>query len=793
MKISEAWLRDIVGEKLRTVVVQDVLTQLGLEVEGTEPVCNTDLSGLECCLIKEIKIHPKNKNLKVCFIDTLKQQHIEVVCGADNLAVGAKAIFAPVGAFLKKKPVESKEIAGVISNGFLCSAEELGLEERSEGIILLPKDCQLGEDIEQVLELPDNILDIDLTPNRGDCFSAYGIARELNAFFNSSFEPEFQIGIKGSYSQKKISISIEDEVGCPRYSVSLLDEIDNTVILPIKITERLRRAGIKSINPVVDITNYVMLKTGQPLHSFDSEKIANGSIKVRKAYQSEKLDLLNNETVTLDKDSLVIANDNEPLALAGVMGGLSSAVTIETKSVLLESAYFSPRFIARTARNLNLQTDASTRFERGVDPNLYRKASAEAIRLIIALCGGNLVCEEFVSSDKNVPDRRTVMFRPSKVCKIIGVAIPSADIKRILTNLGFEISFSSDDSWEIKIPSFRFDIEIEMDIVEEIVRFYGLEKVPTVLPSIKLKPRKINHALDVERAIRTALSANGFNEIVSYSFVSKSNAEKFADVETLSLQNPISKEMGIMRPTILSSMFPVILYNVVRQVNQMKLFEIGKVFIHKTESVQESTMLTACAYGKISKRHWCQESRNVDFFDVKGDLTSLFQNCFEISLDFEQKCFPGFHPGQSASVTYQGISVGRIGRLHPNIAKKNDLELPLYFFEVDFSVFSLKNNIEYTPISKYPTISRDISIVVEKKITARTCTDEIKKLGILTLKNLELFDVYEGQGIDPSEKSFSLGLIFQSSKGTLTDKEVDNSVDLILQRLEKVLRARLRD
>ena len=793
MKISEAWLHDLVGHKLKAINIEEVLTQLGLEVDSVEPLRNDSHRDLLCCFIKEIQAHPKSDKLKICLVETTAEKNISVVCGAKNVFAGAKAVLAPVGATLFKNEVVSKNVAGVESQGFLCSAEDLGLEERSEGIILLPQDCSISDDINKVLRLPDNIIDIDLTPNRGDCFSAFGIARELCAFLDSAFNPEYTVPKALRSPERSLSLEIEDKKGCPVYTVAILEGIENNVVLPIDITERLRRAGIQSINPVVDITNYVMLKTGQPLHAFDEIKTSSESIKVRKGRNAEKLKLLNEQEIVLDDDCLVIANDKEAIALAGVMGGLSSGVSSETNKVILESAFFNPVSIAKTARKFNIQTDASTRFERGVDPSLCPHALEEAIALITRCCGGRLIFRKMVSSDAHIPAKRMISFRPIKVKKTLGIEIPEVNMRKILINLGFEIKTLSEDLWEIKVPSFRFDIEIEMDIVEEIIRFFGVDKVPSVLPSIKLSPSGNNKYLDRERKIRTALSASGFNEIVSYSFVSSKFAKLFSEMELIKLKNPISKEMDIMRPTILSSMFPIILYNTSRQIDQMNLFEIGKVFFKKNGNYYENSMLAACRYGNVSRRHWCQEVRDSDFFDVKNDLVSLFSNCFGISLDFIAAKFNGFHPGQSATVNYQGQDVGKIGCLHPNLEKLHDINYPLYFFEINLSLFDFKSRQSFTPTSKYPLVSRDISIVIRSEITAAMCISEIEGLDLPLLKNLELFDVYKGQGIDPSKKSFSLGLIFQSSVGTLTDKEVDDSVDLIVNRLHDVFEAQLRE
>lgn len=793
MKISEAWLYDLVGKKLKAINVGEVLTQLGLEVDSTEPLRNDSHRNLVCCFIKEVQAHPKSDKLKICLVETAREKNASVVCGAKNVFAGAKAVFAPVGATLFKNKVASKNIAGVKSQGFLCSAEDLGFEERSDGIILLPQDSSINDDINDLLKLPDNIIDIDLTPNRGDCFSAFGIARELCAFLDSSFNPEYAEAKALRNPKRSLALEIEDKKGCPIYTAAILEGIENHAVLPINITERLRRAGIQSINPVVDITNYVMLKTGQPLHAFDEIKTSSKRIKVRRGRDTEKLKLLNEQEIVLDDDCLVIANDKEAIALAGVMGGISTGVSSGTNSVILESAFFNPISIAKTARKFNIQTDASTRFERGVDPSLCPDALEEAIALITKYCGGRLVFRKVVSSDTHIPPKQRIKFRPIKVYKTLGIEIPRANIKKILINLGFEIRIISEDLWEIEVPSFRFDIEIEMDVVEEVIRFFGVDKVPSILPSITLSPSDNNKYIDRERKIRTALSATGFNEIVSYSFVSSKFANVFSEMELIKLKNPISKEMDIMRPTILSSMFPVILHNKSRQIEQMNLFEIGKVFFKKEGKHYENSMLAACRYGTVSRRHWCQEARDSDFFDVKNDLVSLFSNCFGISFDFMAAKFNGFHPGQSAKVNYQGRSVGKIGCLHPNLEKFYDINYPLYFFEIDLSLFDLRSCQGFTPTSKYPSVSRDISIVIRAEITAAMCTNEIEELNLPLLKNLELFDVYKGQGIDPSKKSFSLGLIFQSSVGTLTDKEVDDSVDLIVTRLHDVFGAQLRE
>ena len=795
MKISEQWLREWVNPDIDTQQLAEQLTMAGLAVEEIVSA-SPGFSGVVTARVDAVEKHPDADKLKVCHVNTGSGQNLVIVCGADNVRVGLYVALAAVGAVLPGNiTIKASDLKGISSEGMLCSARELGLAEESEGLMELPNDLGLGEDLQEILSLDDQIIDLSITPNRGDCLSISGVARELSVINNCEIKANLTeaMGQTNQQTSKQArDVVVDEPAACPRYVGQVIEEVDVSGLSPLWLTEKLRRCGLRSINPVVDIINFVMLELGQPMHAFDNDKL-QGAICIRYAKPGEKFELLDGQECALSTETLTIADDRGVLAMAGIMGGQQSAVTEESANIFLESAFFSPRKILGKARQYGLHTDSSHRFERGVDFEIQKKAIERAGQLIVDICGGKPgPIVEKVSED-DLPELKQVKLRRGQVERLLGIPFADEDIERILSSLGLQLE-SDEDGWLVTAPSFRFDIEIEADLIEEIARIYGYNNIKTQLPLTHLQLNKDNELHSHTKKMRQLLVNRGFQEVITYSFVDAEMQELLnPGVRALPLANPIASELSVMRTSLLPGLLGALRFNQKRQQQRIRLFETGLIF-QNDNNLSQIPAFAGVITGNINKNHWDIKDRSCDLFDLKKDVEALFElNGDEIGVSFSQVEHSALHPGQSAKIIYENQQVGFIGALHPSIQKGLGLRKEVFVFELELRSISRQIAAKYKKISKYPWIRRDLSITVAEEITIAEIMTLIGKTASDVLYNLELFDVYRGEAIDLGKKSLALGLTFQRTSSTLTDDEVESVVGRILENLRKEFGALLRE
>jgi len=791
MNVSEQWLREWVDVDCDTQQLSEQLTMAGLEVEGIEPA-SPGFSGVITARIETVEKHPEADKLKICQVSTGSGQDLKIVCGASNVRAGLYVALAPVGAVLPGNvTINASELKGVISEGTLCSAQELGLSEESDGLMELPDDLVLGEELKDVLSLDDQIIELSLTPNRGDCLSISGVAREISVINNSEFKFKV-IKALDQISEQSRDVVINEPVACPRYVGQIIENVDISRPTPLWLSEKLRRCGLRSINPAVDITNFVMLELGQPMHAFDNDKLL-GAIHVRYASADEKLELLDGQECVLSTDILVIADDNGVLAMAGIMGGLASAATENTSNIFLESAFFDPHAILGKARRYGLHTDSSHRFERGVDFQIQKQAIDRAAQLIVEICGGQPgpIIEKL--SDDDLPELKQVSLRRGQIERLLGIKLADEDVLRIFSRLGMLIEVN-DGGWLVTAPSFRFDIEIEADLIEEIARIYGYNNIKTQSPVARIQLHKDNELQTHIKKMRQLLVDRGYQEAITYSFVDARILEILnPGVKALPLANPIASELSVMRTSLLPGLVGALLYNQKRQQARIRLFETGLIF-KNNDDLSQIPAIAGIITGNIDKNQWDIKDRTSDLFDIKKDVEALFElNAYKIVVDFSFFEHPALHPGQSAKIVYNNQQVGFIGALHPSVQKAMGLTKEAFVFELEFSNISKQIIAKYGIISKYPSVRRDLSITVAEEISITEIMDLIRKTTPDVLYNLELFDVYRGEAIDLEKKSLAFGLTFQRISSTLADDEVESAVESILENLRKEFGALLRE
>jgi phenylalanyl-tRNA synthetase beta chain len=792
MNISEQWLREWVDVECNTQQLTEQLTMAGLEVEGVIPA-SPEFTGVITARVDSVEQHPDAEKLKICQVSTSSTQSLKIVCGAKNVRAGLYVALAPVGAVLPGNVIiMASELKGVLSEGMLCSAEELGLTEEADGLMELPGDLELGEDLKNVLSLDDKIIELSLTPNRGDCLSISGVAREL-AVINDCDLIQFAVSdIHTLSSQQSRDVIISETAACPRYVGRVVEGIDASKPSPLWLTEKLRRCGLRSIHPVVDITNFVMLELGQPMHAFDNDKL-QGAVCVRYAKVDEKVDLLNGQEYVLSADTLTIADDDGVLALAGIMGGLKSSVTESSTNIFLESAFFAPRAITGKARQYGLHTDSSHRFERGVDFEIQKKAIVRATQLIIDICGGKPgEIVEKVSKD-TLPELKTVKLRRGQIERLLGITLAEEDIVRILSKLGMQIE-ADGEGWLVTAPSFRFDIEIEADLIEEIARVYGYNNIKTQLPLTHLQLNKENEGHNHLKKIRELLVGRDFQEVISYSFVDAKVLEILnPGVPALALANPIASELSVMRTSLLPGLVGALLYNQKRQQTRIRLFETGLIF-KNSQKLTQTSAIAGIITGNINNNQWAEKDRLSDLFDLKKDVESIFDlNGYKTEVNFSFIEHPALHPGQSSKIIFNNQEVGFFGALHPSVQKVLGLGKEAFVFEIELENISEQIAAKYKKISKFPSVRRDISIIVEEEVRISEIMHLISKTASDVLYNLELFDVYRGEAIDLGKKSLALGLTFQRTSSTLTDDEVELAVVTIMENLRIEFGALLRE
>ena len=794
MRISENWLREWVNPDVDTQQLADTLTMAGLEVDSIEPAA-AKFSGVVAARVLEVEAHPDAEKLHVCQVDDGKGDVCKVICGAKNVRKGLKVAFAKVGAILPDDfKIEPKKLRGVQSNGMLCSASELGLAESAEGIMELPDDVELGVDVYSSFALDDHVIDIDLTPNRSDCLSIQGVAREVSALLNQPLQKNFDIAEVKHSIQSNFPISIQASHECPRYIGRVIEGVSGNIQSPLWLQEKLRRSDIRSINAITDITNFVMLEIGQPMHAFDLDKL-NNEIVIRKAKSSEQLELLDGQKIELSADELVIADAKYPIALAGVMGGLATSIQSDTKKIFLESAHFKPEVIAGKARRHGLNTDSSHRFERGVDPELAANAIERATQLILDIVGGDagpISVEEDLTS---LPKLTAIILQHSKVESLLGIQLSITEVQSLLQRLHCEVNIEG-NNLEVIPPAYRFDLAIDVDLIEEVARLVGYENIPADVKALAINTTSIDDNKCQLGLMKEALVLRNYHEVITFSFVDKDIDELLnPELAGKQLANPISQDLAIMRSSIWPGLIKAAQHNLNRQQGRIRIFEHGLQFIYTVEGLLQLPSLSGLITGNCDPEQWGSVNRKVDFFDLKGDVEQLLKisGLPDDQIKFVPVEDASLHPGQSAKILHNETYIGRLGKLHPRIQSALDINSEIYLFELQLNELLVKAKTDiFQPISKYPANRRDITIIVDENVCVDEIRSNIEQMNISSLQNIEVFSIYKGKGIPETKKSVSLGLILQEFSRTLTDKELEQTVLSIISQLENKVGAEIR-
>ncbi|RMG27919.1 MAG: phenylalanine--tRNA ligase subunit beta [Gammaproteobacteria bacterium] len=790
MKFSEKWLREWVDPPVSTETLAEQLTLAGLEVDSIEPAAGA-FSGVVVGRVLEVVQHPNADKLRVCKVDVGENAPLQIVCGAPNVAPGMKAPTARIGAQVGEMKIRKAKLRGVESFGMLCSARELGLSEDHSGLMALPEEAPVGEDLRAWLGLDDHLIEIDLTPNRGDCLSIAGIAREVGVLNRCPVRRPPMPEVPPTRTDT-FPIEIADPAGCPRYLGRVLRGVNAGADTPLWMQEKLRRCGLRSLGPLVDVTNYVMLELGQPMHAFDLDTL-RGGIQVRRARAGERLVLLDGREIALDPEVLVIADATGPLALAGIMGGADSGVRDQTRNLFLECAFFTPEVVAGRARRFGLQTDSSYRFERGVDPELQRLAMERATHLLLEICGGEAgpvierVAGEFL------PERAAIHLRMPRMVRLLGFEPERDDVEEILGRLGCTLE-ALPDGWRVVPPSFRFDLRLEADLVEEVARIHGYDRLPRRLPEARmvLHPRP---ETEVPLArLRDALADLGYREAVTYSFIDPELARRIVPQDDpVRLTNPLSAEMSVMRTSLWPGLLHAARHNLNRQQERVYLFELGLNFIRQQNEIKQEMYLGGLACGIPEGVHWSGSGRRADFHDVKGDVEHLLELTGRAGdFAFEAAVHPALHPGRSARILDRGHPVGWLGTLHPRLAQVLDLPEDVQLFEVQAEALRQARVPAFTPLSRYPSIRRDLALLLAEDTPAEAVLAVVREAAGPLLQSVFPFDVYRGEGVEKGRKSMALGLILQDPSRTLTDEDVASVLQDVLTALRERLGATIR-
>ena len=787
MNISTSWLREWISPVVTDEILAEQLTMAGLEVDGIETVAPA-FSKVVVGHVVSCEKHPDADKLNLCQVDVGEAETVQIICGAKNVRTGLKVMAALVGAKLPGDfKIKKAKLRGVESFGMICSESELGISDSSEGIAELDVEATIGQDVREYLDLDDHIIELDITPNRGDCFSVLGVAREVSANYNMAFVmPDIEITALGKSS---VATSVSNTSACPKYLTRSIKGIDNSVQTPQWMADKLKRSGQSTHSPVVDVTNYVLMELGQPMHAFDLAKI-QGDIQVRNAKLGETVDLLNDSTVELKDDTLVITDAKSVLAIAGVMGGEASSTQTTTTDILLESAFFEPVSIAGKARNYGLHTESSLRFERGVDFNITELALDRAAQLVIEICGGK-ASEITKSVDESaLPKLEPITITQAKIQKILGFELDSNWIEEKFINLDFEISDKTSNSWTIIPPSFRFDIRIPADLIEELARLYGYDKLPVQKLSLDANINVIKEAQIDKYDVMQALVSRGYQEVITYSFIS----EKYQDLinplaKKITLKNPISADMSTMRSSLWAGLLQTVESNQRRGHTDARFFEIGLCF-DGVKADEQSNKLAGIVSGNRFNAQWSSELQPLDFFDAKADLESLL-SFTSATFDFEAAEHPALQKGQSAKISLNGEQVGWIGALSPAVQKELSLS-KCYLYEVDLNAILAGKIAKYESFSSYQQAQRDIALVVDQATPVAALTQSINELKQTHFVSVSLFDVYSGEHIESGKKSVALSLTYQSLEATLADDEVNTKVDEVLALMKDKFSATLR-
>ncbi|HFG6906777.1 phenylalanine--tRNA ligase subunit beta [Acinetobacter baumannii] len=791
MKISENWLRTWVNPAIDSDTLSDQLTMLGLEVDELAPVAKP-FTGVVVGEVLTVEQHPDADRLRVTTVNIGSGEPLQIVCGAPNVRAGMKAPVATIGAILPGDfKIKKGKLRGVESQGMLCGASEIDLEDKIDGLLELPDDAPVGVNIREYLKLDDNVIDISITPNRGDCFSIRGIAREVAVINQLQMnEPEIKSVDATITDEKKVVINTD---GAPRYLGRVIKNVNVKAATPEWMEQALARSGIRTHSILVDVTNYVLMELGQPMHAFDLAKI-EGTVHVRQAQPQEKLQLLNDQEVELQDDVMVIADDQKALAIAGIMGGLASSVTDDTTDIFLESAFFAPLAIAGRARRFGLHTDSSQRYERGVDFELPLIAMNRASQLIQELAGGEFGPITLAEKADLLPKREAIELKQAQVDQLLGYKVAAEFITDALTRLGCEVTVQADGEWSVVPPSHRYDMAIYQDLIEEVARIDGYDNIQISLPSMDVQLAKYQDRFEIAQLRQTVVTL-GYQEAISFSFAdAKLEKQLNPQVSPLMLANPISSDLAVMRSTLLSSLIPCVQYNLNRQQSRVRFFELGLRFDYQNansiQDLKQIPTLALVAVGSREPESWHAKPQPMDFFDFKGEVEEILA-AGRVKVEYVRSERPWLHPGQSAEILVDGQSIGYLGRLHPSLENELDLSTT-WVAELDQAAVLQSYVSNFTELSRFPSVRRDIALLISDNINVRDIQQLIEKTGGELLDSTWLFDVYTGQGVEEGKRSLAFALLWQHPSRTLEDAEIKSGMDNIIQVLENTYQATLR-
>lgn len=792
MKFSENWLRSHVPTSVSRDELGAVLTAIGLEVEEV-----TDLgAGLDHVVVARIisaQRHPEADRLQICQVDAGQGDYLQIVCGAPNARPGLVAPLALVGAQIGTLAIKPAKLRGVDSNGMLCSAKELGLDSDASGLFELPDDAPVGQSLVEYLGLPDASIEIKLTPNRADCFSIRGIAFDVAAACASEVVPFAAVPV-AAVGSRELSVTLDAGADAPRYVGRVIEGINARAATPLWMAERLRRSGVRPVSLLVDITQYVMLELGQPMHAFDLGTL-QGSIGVRRSRAGESLRLLDGRDAALDDSFLLVTDADRPIALAGLMGGFDTRVTDDTTAVFLEAAHFAPAAIMGRGRKLGLHTDAGHRFERGVDPALPRTAIEYATRLVLDLAGGTPAPVTEAVLEAELPATASIALRRTRIARVLGIQIHDADVERILRALGMDVVAAA-DGWQVTAPSRRFDVAIEEDLIEELARIHGYEQIPTTLPGGASRIAMPSETRLDDLSVRRQLVARDLQETINYAFVDAGLLGQWQlQQDVVALANPLSAELAVMRPSLLPGLVATLGRNAARQLGRVRLFELGRVFHPQagegTPAPLETQRVAAAVCGDADPQQWGLATRKVDFHDLKGDLESLAAASGAV-LEFQPSQRPYGHPARSAEVLRDGVGLGWIGQIHPRLAKAMDIDVDVFAFELDLAPLAARALPRASELSRFPSVRRDLAFLVPEAASWADLEATLRRAVGPLLRQVTLFDRYVGQGVEPGFKSLAMGLILQDKSRTLTDRDVELVVTEAVAAMEREHHARIR-
>ncbi|MDH5358168.1 MAG: phenylalanine--tRNA ligase subunit beta [Gammaproteobacteria bacterium] len=791
MKFSEKWLREWVNPEIDSNTLVEKLTQAGLEVDAVEAVAG-EFTGVVVGQVKSVEPHPDADKLRLCQVDVAGDELLSIVCGASNVRQDLKIPVAVVGSVLPGNfKIKQAKLRGVPSFGMLCSSKELGLTESADGLMELAQDAPVGTDFRTYLDLDDVSIDVDLTPNRSDCLGIAGIAREVGVLTGCDLTQWPQEAIK-EQTQTQLTVNVEASDACPRYVGRVIENVNINATTPVWMQEKLRRSGVRSLGPVVDVTNYVMLELGQPMHAFDLEKI-NGGITVRTAQHAEKITLLDGQEVSITDNTLVIADQSSPLALAGIMGGKDSSVGDTTRHLFLEAAFFTPTTIAGRARCYGLHTDSSHRFERGVDPELARAAIDRASALLLDIVGGQAGPVTEVVSESDLPQAQIIILRADRIKRVLGIHIDADQVEDQLTRLGLTVE-ANEQGWQVTVPSFRFDLAIEVDLIEELGRLYGYDRLPQTRPQGTVLTADISEKTLATHRLQALLVDRGYQEAITYSFVDPAIQQHLAieGESAIALANPISTDLSVMRTSLWPGLIQALVYNLNRQHERVRLFEIGRVFTGTSDNVEQHRHIGGVLCGSRYAEQWSEKQRPVDFFDAKADVEALLSLGRHTNIRFVAEQHPALHSGQSARIYDGEQAIGWIGAIHPRLNKSLDINVRVYVFELTLSSVLQTQIPSFESVSRFPANRRDLALLVNDQTTAGEIEHCLNSIKSDILKEIQLFDVYNGDGVELGKKSIAVAFHLQHAERTLTDEEVDDVMKTVTEKLEDQVGATIR-